>query len=413
MGGKAILLVVMGFSLIYLTLGVNFGSISNRAVDNEVNYYNQSIAHTLAVSGANMEANKVYLNQNWTQPLTINGFQGGDIYVTIEVLDAFRNIRRINSIGIYQKDTAAVQITLQPSKFSKFAYYSEDENGIWWADGDTVDGPFHTQDYIHVSGHPVFNGKVTTLKGIQKYHWWNNWDSPVINGTYQQGVNMPMPNNNVTDLKTSAEQNGHKFTSHDTVYLKFDNDSLKYKYAYNAPDSTVLLADFAPNGVLFANNAVLRLQGTVKGRYTVGASGGGSGTEGNIYIDDDIVYNSDPRTNPYSNDLLGIVAQKNVLVTDNTPNRNDVRIDAAIYTQTGGFGAENYKTRPPSGTIYLLGGISQHIRQAVGTFNGWGIQSGFNKSYTYDQRLMTASPPDYPNTGSLEIVSWFEKNGGI
>lgn len=413
MGGKAILLVVLGFSLTFLVLGVNFGHISNQAVQNEVTYYNQSIAHSLAVSGANMEANNVYQHQDWTQPLTINDFQGGDIDVNIQILDAFRNIRRINSMGIYQNDTASVQITLQPSKFSKFAYYSEDENGIWWTDGDSVDGPFHTQDYIHVHGHPVFNGKVTTLRGIDKYNYWGHGDSPIINGTYQQGVDMPMPSNNIVDLKTSAEQDGHKFTSHDTVYLNFDQDSLKYKYAYNGPDSTVLLSDFAHNGVLFANNAVLRIKGTVKGHYTVGASGSSSGTEGNIYIDDDIVYNSDPRTDPYSNDLLGIVAQKNVLITDNTANRHDVYIDAAIYSQTGGFGADKYKTRPNSGTIYLLGGISQHLRQAVGTFNAWGIQTGFNKNYTYDERLMTASPPDYPNTGSLEIVSWFEKNGGL
>jgi hypothetical protein len=413
MGGKAILLVVMGFSLTFLILGQNFGRMSNLAVKNEVKYYNQSIAHTLAMSGANMEANKVYRNQNWTQPLSISNFQNGEISVTVQILDAFRNIRRINSVGIYQGDTATVQVTLQPSKFSKFAYYSEDENGIWWTDGDIVDGPFHTQDYIHVSGHPVFNGKVTTLKGIRKYHWWGNSDSPIINGTYQQGVNMPMPNNNVADLKTSAQQNGYKFTSEDTVYLNFDKDSLKYKFAYNSPDSTVLLSDFAPNGVLFANNAVLRIKGTVKGRYSVGASGNSSGGKGNIYIDDNIVYNSDPRTDPYSNDLLGIVAEKNVLVADNTPNRHDVYIDAAIYSQTGGFGAENYKTRPNSGTIYLYGGVSQHSRQAVGTFNGGGIVSGFNKNYTYDERLMKASPPDYPNTGSLEIVSWFEKNGGL
>ncbi len=65
-------------------------------------------------------------------------------------------------------------------------------------------------------------------------------------------------------------------------------------------------------------------------------------------------------------------------------------------------------TRPPSGTIDLLGGIIQYQREAVGTFGYGGISSGFNKRYRYDDRLMRISPPRYPGTGIFEILSWFE-----
>ena len=124
------------------------------------------------------------------------------------------------------------------------------------------------------------------------------------------------------------------------------------------------------------------------------------------------MYNTDPISNPSSTDILGIVAQNNVLITDNSANNTDIKIQASVYAQTGGFGSENYKTRPESGTIFLYGGITQNVRLPVGTFNNSGsknkIVSGFQKSYRYDDRLMVASPPGFPNTGQFEIVSWYE-----
>ena len=86
------------------------------------------------------------------------------------------------------------------------------------------------------------------------------------------------------------------------------------------------------------------------------------------------------------------------------PNINDINIDAAIYAETGGFGAENHNSRGFSGDINLLGGITQKERLPVGSTAG----DGFWKKYKYDKRLMNASPPAFPGTGGFEIVSWFQ-----
>jgi hypothetical protein len=95
-------------------------------------------------------------------------------------------------------------------------------------------------------------------------------------------------------------------------------------------------------------------------------------------------------------------------MTDNPPNHSDINIHASIYCEKGGFGAQNYSSRPISGNINLLGGIIQHTRRAVGTFGSGGIKSGFAKRYRYDERLRIASPPFFPGTGGFEIVSWYE-----
>ena len=144
MGGKAALLLVVGFSLTYLVIGQNFGSLSTRAVENLTNYYEETASHNIAVSGANMAAHEIFKDPTWTAGYNNLSFSGGNLNVTVQVVDAFKNIRRITSIGKFQGITKKVSVTLQPSKFSKFAYYSIYEGGsIWWtgAPGDRAGVP--------------------------------------------------------------------------------------------------------------------------------------------------------------------------------------------------------------------------------------------------------------------------------
>ena len=60
----------------------------------------------------------------------------------------------------------------------------------------------------------------------------------------------------------------------------------------------------------------MRLKGTVAGQYTVAS-------EGNVWLDDNIVYKTNPKIDPTSTDLLGICAKDNVWMTDNSPNKSD------------------------------------------------------------------------------------------
>ena len=420
MGGRAILIVVLGFSFIFLIMEKNIGSATTRTVGNMADYNANITAHNIAVSGANIAANQIYLDETWKNGYNNISYQDGKINVTVDVLDAFKQIIRINSAGTFRGITDTVQVTLQPSKFSKFAYYSESEGGIiWWTTGDTVWGPLHSQDIMNMNGSPVFMGKVTTKEALNLA----NGASPKFLGGFEQGVDLEMPTNNIGDLKTAAQNGGKYISAQGEVYIEFAGDNIIYKYLKTTwvkkgkkkkkkkvtewVTETIAATTFAPNGVIFVDNAVVNISGTVKGKYTISA-GGNKSDDGNIYLEDDIVYETNPLTNPSSQDMLGIVAENNVYISDNSVNSNGINIEAAIYAQNGGFGAENYATRGPSGSINLLGGITQKIRLPVGTFNWKGIVSGFSKSYRYDDRLMSSFPPSFPSTGFFEIVSWYE-----
>lgn len=405
MVGKATLFVVAGFSLIFLIVEYNMGSVSTRAVSNFVDYYVENYAHELAVTGANLAANQIFLDNTWKAGYKNLNYKGGKINVEVQVLDAFTNTRKIISIGEYQSVKQTVEVTLIPSKFSKYAYYSASEgSNIYWISSDTVWGPFHTQDYLRVAGNPVFFGKTSTLQGLVKL---NKTDNPKFIGGFESGLNVSIPLNVTNSIETEADKGGFKITKKDTVYLTFVSDSIKIKYSWKGPVTTKLASALAPNGVIFIKDPLaVRLQGTVKGQYTVAVSG--PLNKGNVFIDDDIKYSSDPLTNPNSKDVLGIVSKNNVIITNNAANNSDVTIQASIFCEKGSFTAENYSKRPVSGSINLLGGIIQNIRGPVGTFKGSTILSGFSKRYRYDERLLVTYPPAFPGTGGFEIVSWYE-----
>jgi hypothetical protein len=412
MVGKASLIVVTGFSILFLTVVQNFGSITNRAVDNYVDYHQKTISRNIAVSGANIGANIKYRDPYYIGDFPNISFQGGKIDLRIQN-------NSIMAIGSYKGMKDTVKIVLEKTMFSDFAYYSMWEKDsptggpIWWTNKDTVNGPFHTQDDLRAYRHPVFKGEITSHKGSLIYYD-NKWlDKPYIYGEYKPGYDLEIPTGSVDNLEGPANSNGLYFTGHDTVYLNFDKDTLRYRYSYSGIDSVLYLPARAPNGVIFAKDAVVRLKGVVRGQYTLGVSAPGSGStvnksKGKVFLDDDIVYKSNPLIYPDSTDLFGICAENNIWITKNSANNSNININAALFSETEGFGAEYYDTRPVSGDINLLGGLSQYWRKPVGTFSGGVIQHGFTKQYNYDYRFGNVSPPYFPGTGGFKIVSWLE-----
>ncbi|MGB5288748.1 MAG: hypothetical protein WBN42_09680, partial [Ignavibacteriaceae bacterium] len=332
MSGKATLLLIVGFSLIFLVVSRNFGITSTRAIDNYVDYYKKAVSHNIAVSGANIAANNIFLDPTWDASGYSNiDYQDGTISLDVQQIDPYKNIIEITAQGNYDGYIDTVKIKLAPSKFSKFAYYSVSEGGtIWWTGNDTVWGPFHTQDYMRAYRHPVFFGKATTKKKLI-YYTSQSLDKPYFFGGYQDGVDLPLPADAVDNLEPIADDDGLKLSGHDTVYITFDRDSLRYRYSYNAKNTVVYLPAAAPNGLIFAKDCVVRLKGTVKGQYTLGCSTNLSAGKGTIYLDDNIVFDKDPRIYPTSSDLLGICAENSVYITENAANNSNIDIHGSIY----------------------------------------------------------------------------------
>ncbi|HEX2869036.1 MAG TPA: hypothetical protein VHO03_18490 [Ignavibacteriales bacterium] len=410
MGGKASIYMVLGFSLIFLVAGMNYGRLTGSAVDNNVDYYKNTVAHNIAVTGANMAANEIFMDKNWNAGFSNLPFSGGSINVTIE--DAGQQKKRINASGTFQGVTKNVMILLQPSGFSKYAYYTNIFPGnTFLATGDTITGPFHTQGKLNVLGSPVFQGKASAKNGLKLI----SNATPKFYGGFQSGVDVPL-NWSTSDTKAAAQAGGYVFNAGGAgkvdVKLTFNSDAtVTYKKRYDfgswSSDTTVALSSFAPNGVIYVEKGNLYLKGVVSGRYTVIADqSSGMGT-GNVYIEDDIRYKNNPLTHPSSTDMLGIISSNNVLISDNSDNRQNVNIDATIFAYKGGLGLVN-TSMPYSGTLKVFGGVIEYQARTTGVYSGGTIINGYRERIIFDERLMLNSPPYFPSTDKYEVVSWLE-----
>ncbi len=410
--GKPAIIAVLGYSMILMVVGLNLQNIGTRSAENYFEYYERSVAHNIALCGANFAANQIFVNPTWRTGYPETPFSGGFFEVTVDSLAG--DTIRVTSEGVYRDYSRTVTILLQRSSFAKFSYYSDSEKmkvgsktyRIWWTSKDTVWGPMHTNDELSIYGlptSPVFYGKVSSKKGLYK----GSKGKGKFYGGYQSGVDMELPSD-MSKLQAAAA-GGRKFSGGD-VELRFNADgTVTWEDHATGNSGTDPLNTFAPNGAILVENGNMRIQGSVNGKVTVAAVGGtGSDTAGNVFIDDDIVYAQDPRTG-LSDDVLGIAVENDVIITENVENNSDVVIQATIFSRTGSFRAENYDTRPVSGKIELYGGVTQKSRGPVGTFSATtGIKTGFSKRYRYDERFLVTAPPFFPTTGKYEILSWLE-----
>ena len=58
--GKASILLVVGFGIFFLMSGLNLSSVSVRAYDNAMDYYEGGTPRNIAIAGANMAANRLF-----------------------------------------------------------------------------------------------------------------------------------------------------------------------------------------------------------------------------------------------------------------------------------------------------------------------------------------------------------------
>ncbi len=467
MGGKAAVLLVLGFSLIFLTIGYNFGNLSTRAGTNMADYYIETKAHNIAVSGANMAANELFMDKTWETGYQNLSFDGGSInvYVSNNLINTSSKVAichippgnpaaahtimvsshavsahlahgdymgncgsggavdeqmaTIISEGTYNGVTKTVYVEFRPSYFSKFGNYYTSVSSAYPATGDTFSGPFHTNDRLNVWGSPVFLGKTTAKKGIKNFN--KSAGDPVFNGGFESGVDVPLEFD-TTGMRTAADTSGMVFK--DTLNLgrpidlklKYDSTgSVTYSYSINndgiwTTPQTTPISTIAPNGLIFAEKGNIYTEGVLNGKITMVASSRGNSSYGNVYFTDDLVYHDDPRTNPNSLDICGIVAEQDVRIQSNANTLGqDVNTHASMFAKKGSVGpVDALVVQPFLGQWNILGGIIADDVRVTATYNSVGPVKGLKFVHTYDKRFLRYVPPHFPHTKNYEIVSWYE-----
>ncbi len=326
------------------------------------------------------------------------------------------NVRRykVTSTGAIGNLNRILTNYVQVDNYARYLWFTDRESfdgtTVWFWTQDRLDGPTHTNGHFNIYGNPVFESEVRSVDDyIRFYNNGNNinlsqsTNPPYDIPDFQEGITLgaeptTMPNQALS-LRAAAASNGGLWLRGDsTVVLNNDGtmnvtNSRKHWTNQNMP--------IPANGALFVNSGALTISGTLNGRLTVGASN-------DVVIPNNLIYADDPRTNPASNDTLGVISEGDVVIDDNAP--YNLEIDACTMALNSSFMRENWWVGPAKGTLTVLGGIIQDERGPVGTFNGSTGQkvSGYSKDYTYDSRLLGSPPPFMPTTGDYVTLSWEE-----
>jgi type II secretory pathway pseudopilin PulG len=338
---------------------------------------------------------------------------GGNYTVTIDPDDnnPGTTLKRykITSLGLTPQATRQVVNEVRLDSYARYNYFTDDEHfrwfgwfrvPVWFITGDHLYGPTQTNSHLHISGDPIFSDLVRTADNFITYmHGGPPNDNPVFEQGIQLGVEPIRMPSNALDLRTAAVQGGLKLTGPTTIVLKNDGTMDVTNSHKGWTNQNMSLP---ANNALFVEGGDLSISGTLNGQLS-------AGTNRNVVIPDNLTYNTDPRTNPNSTDMLGLIAERDVVISENAP--YNLSVEASIMALGNSFIVENWWQPPAKGTLSTYGGIIQDERGPVGTFNSATNQkaSGYTKDYHYDPRLGRTAPPFYPTTGDYISLSWEEE----
>jgi type II secretory pathway pseudopilin PulG len=296
---------------------------------------------------------------------------------------------------------------------------------ISFVSGDSINGPLHTNDSLVICGKPKFGRNASDAVEVSASGkgWYQTSDvshsgssctgTPTFTGTYLTNSPALIPPATNAQLATITEPS---FKYKGQVHICLSGNSMKVSKKGAKCESEVLYSGPLPgNGVVYVESELcsgaytpfevtypetstcgnVYVHGSYSGQLTIA-------TSNDIIIDGNTVASSEEA-------MLGLIANnfiriyhpyKTVVINkktgetecqNGTGSLENIEIDAAILAINHSFIVDNYDCGAQLGTLTVNGAISQKYRGVVGTTNS----TGYLKSYNYDDRLHTITPPSF------------------
>ena len=431
--GRGLLIIVSGLFIVYGIIQNSLHERQKAVTQLNVDFAEKAKAMTIANTMADLAFAEI--NQDPNNPQAGNFSEmdmlggKGSVEISFDLpfapANPFVEEKVIRAVGkfITKNDTvrSEVEVRARRRAFSRYAYFTNIEQGIKFVTGDVLNGPLHTNGTINIQGDPIFNGEVTSPTNPDM----TSGSNPQFNGGRDfnaKAIDLPVE---VPELGQEASTGGLRFTEPIKVTFFNDNSSgtdigkvaistytvtgsecirwwrgqcreTRQTYGWGTP-AEYILDNY--NGIISSSGDVY-VEGTVNGDYTLHS-------EDDVRIIGDIRYHNDPRNNPSSDDFLGIVSEKNTIVDKDAhraEGNQDLDIHASIMAldDEDSFYVENYNDGQSRGVLNILGGLIQFERGAVGLTNG----SGYLKNYTYDERYLGHAPRGFPPSDIYDYISW-------
>ena len=296
---------------------------------------------------------------------------------------------------------------------------------ISFVDGDSINGPMHTNDAFVFCGSPVLGRgpeDPIEVSGPPK-GWFQTKEVPNsgsgcsggssdIKGTYTANspVITPPPSNSA--LKSIA---GLKFAGQVRICLSGQNMSVSA--GKSCTESPIYSGPIPANGVVYVESTSCP---TIYSPFTAtypATSGCGTAyihgeytgqltlaTENDIVIDGNLIHQEEGVLGLVANNFVRVYHPYSTPETSTQTGRgncnggsngsgsvSNLRIDAAILAIDHSFIVDHYDCGNSLGTLTVNGAIAMKYRGPVGTTGG----NGYLKNYTYDDRLRYLQPPSF------------------
>lgn len=294
---------------------------------------------------------------------------------------------------------------------------------ISFVSGDSINGPLHTNDSLVICGKPVFGRTPSDAVEVSAppKGWYQTSEvphsgssctgTPTFTGTYLTSSPALIPPATNAQL---AEITEPAFKYKGQVHICLNGTSMTVSAKGTSCNSEVLYSGPQPaNGVVYVESVLC------SGAYSpFEVSYPETSTCGNVYVhgsysgqltiatSNDIIIDGNT-TRGSEEAMLGLIANNFIRIyhpfkkvtnksgqtecQNGTGSVTDLSIDAAILAINHSFIVDNYDCGAQLGTLKVNGAISQKYRGAVGTTGG----TGYLKSYNYDDRLHTITPPHF------------------
>lgn len=422
MGGRASIILVLGFAIILGYISYSLNGYSTSAVSNMTSYVEANASHSLALAGINAGLSKLYQDTTWdgsmSQTLDDQTLPG-TFATQLTDLGGFRKLlRSVSTYGSWATgvlhDTIEVTFnTRRLNSLSMYAWLTNNTGNVFWSNGDTVWGRAHSNGNVHIAGSPVFMDKATSSKHFDPPTPGKGANQAIFKNGYETGIAPVSMPSNLVELTAASLAGGRHYIHDVDVTLSpgtgGNNDGMAtVKDRATGITDTINFSTPGFNGVILSV-ANVYVKGVVDGSISVVSLQ-------NIWVTDDVVYERDPRYGA-SDDLLGLVAENDINIADNAPNHADCVIDACILARDGSMMAEDLSSLPVCGQLHTFGSIIQNTEQEVGLYKAGGggkstLTNGFSKDFRYDARLSDPGfrPPFFPGyyVKAYAISNWWE-----
>ena len=293
----------------------------------------------------------------------------------------------------------STEMCLRQMAFSNYAQFVDYWDPKVAIHNDEFTGKFHSNSSFNISRRhgiaPKFYGKVTTasfqIKTDRKFFVFD--DPEMFNGGLERGIREIRLPKTLTPFssETKIDSNQIHFLMKET-WIKFEKNGI---YLWKTKPmsgyySTRKLPKEKPFFIVANKKVNIHIQGTVDGKVLIYS-------RGNIIIEDDIVYARHPGKIYHSNDYLGIVSLKDVVIAEpSVTGPGDLNICAAIFAK-GLFSVSNFYEKSEA-TLHIYGSLS------AGTISA--TEPRYATRILFDRRLEKKRPPNFPLTDRYEIVDW-------